>query len=224
MTKVVALDAVGTMFDVGGVAAECESVFPGHGEALAVLWRERQLRYAWLRALMGSYLDFDRVTQDALVASCLTLGLDPHGDSARELAGAFERLPLYPDVRGALQALFRSGLRPVVLSNATPALLQALVRRHGLEGMGMELLSADAVRTYKPDPRVYRLVTERFRVAPGEVVFVSSNAWDVAGALSFGFRCAWINRQGAPYEVLGSPPEWTVASMEELVARIAPTA
>jgi len=217
--RVIVFDAYGTLFDVGGITAACEAVFPGHGEVLSRAWREKQLRYTWLRALMGRYEDFERVTEDALLAACRDLGLDPEVARERGLAEGYTRLPAYPDVPAALQALERAGFRLVILSNGTPAQLGALVARAKL-GASLEILSADAVRTYKPDPRVYRLVTDRFGVAAAEVLFVSSNAWDVAGALSFGFLCAWLNRAGTAFEVLGHEPALTIRSLAELPDRI----
>jgi 2-haloacid dehalogenase len=218
--RVIAFDAFGTLFDVDGVSAACEAAFPGHGAALGRAWRDKQLRYTWLRSLMGRYADFERVTEDALAAACVDLGLDPEVARRHGLAEEYRRLPPYRDVPGGLRALERAGCRLAILSNGTPAQLAALVDAARL-GVALELLSVDAVRTYKPDPRVYRLVTDRFGAAPADVLFVSSNAWDVAGAASFGLPSAWLNRAGGPFEVLGPKPPWTLRSLADLPDRIA---
>ena len=61
-------------------------------------------------------------------------------------------------------------------------------------------------------------MTERFKIAPGEAVFVSSNRWDVMCAAAFGFRTAWINRTHLP-ERYEPPPDATLAGLNELITR-----
>lgn len=107
----------------------------------------------------------------------------------------------------------------MLLSNGTTAQLNALIEVAGWQSL-LRVLSADAVRAYKPDPRVYRLVPQQLGVAVEDVVFISSNAWDVVGALAFGFRCAWLNRSGAPFEVMGLQPDWVLHSLSDLADRL----
>jgi 2-haloacid dehalogenase len=73
-------------------------------------------------------------------------------------------------------------------------MLDALVRNSGLDRYLEAVISVDAKKTYKPDPRAYELIQERLGVRPEEVVFVSSNGFDVAGARSFGLTVARIER------------------------------
>jgi 2-haloacid dehalogenase len=95
-------------------------------------------------------------------------------------------------------------------------MLAAAVEAAGIGGHLDAVLSVDAIRLYKPRPEVYALVTERFKTAPSEVVFVSSNRWDVMGAATFGFRTAWINRAHLPAEYEPAP-DATLAGLNELI-------
>jgi 2-haloacid dehalogenase len=131
---------------------------------------------------------------------------------------AYDNLALFPDARAALAAL--SGLRLAILSNGSPAMLNPLVRNAKLDSILAAVISVDAIRIYKPDPRVYQLAADRLNVATEEVAFVSSNYWDAAGAKNFGFRVFWINRAGARADALDGAPDRTMAKLTELPAHL----
>jgi 2-haloacid dehalogenase len=236
--KAFVFDAYGTLYDVQSVAAETEAAFPGQSETITQIWRMKQLEYTWLRSGMGDYRDFLQVTQDSLAYTLAVLGLDATPETIAALAGAYDRLALYPDSAGALAAL--SAYRLAILSNGSPAMLAALVAQSGLAGRFEAVLSADSARVYKPDARCYQLVGEHLRLLPEEVVFVSSNGFDVAGAKHFGFKVARIARvsqaalqaeivAASPMpprtmfkalrmqeEHLGHRPDWVIGSLSEL--------
>lgn len=214
-------DAYGTLFDVHSVTRLAESLFPGKGAALSQAWRTKQLEYTWLRALMGRYEDFQRVTISSLDWATEHLGLEADDASKRLLVAEYRRLEPFPEVPAALVSM--AGARPLaILSNGHPEMLEALVdhnrmRAHFRGG----ILSVHAVKTYKPHPDVYRLVEERLGVPRTVVGFVSSNGWDAAGARAFGFKVFWVNRGGTPVERLGVRPDATVANLEELSRLVA---
>ncbi len=210
--QVCVFDAYGTLFDVhSAVGRHAEALGP-EAMAISALWRQKQLEYTWLRALMGAYADFWQVTADAL-----DVALERHGvgdDALRaRLLKAYLELAAYPEVPVTLDRLATAGIDLAILSNGSPAMLEAAVGHAGLDERFAALLSVDALATYKPRPEVYALATERFNVRPDEVCFLSSNAWDVHGAAAFGFRCVWINRFGQPAERLPSGP---VAAIDRL--------
>ena len=72
------------------------------------------------------------------------------------------------------------------------------------------------MKTYKPSPRVYALGPETLGASAGELLFVSSNGWDVAGAKAFGYQVAWCNRSGAPEEELGVRADLIVDALDRL--------
>jgi 2-haloacid dehalogenase len=214
-------DAYGTLFDVDSVTGACEEVVPGRGEALCRLWRSKQLQYTWLCSLMGRYEDFWDLTGRALGFACAALGLDPAEAARGRLAEGYLRLEPYPEVPQALRSL--AGRPLAILSNGTPGMLQALLEHAGLADAFSAVLSADAVGTYKPSPRVYELAPLRLGIDRGRIGFVSSNSFDVIGAAAYGFRTIWVNRSAAPLDPLGQPPPLTVADLADLVDAVQPT-
>jgi 2-haloacid dehalogenase len=218
MTKLKALvfDAYGTLFDVHSVISLGEELFPGKGTALSRLWRSKQLEYTWLRSLMGRYEDFAVVTRDALDYACRVLDLPLDAGKAEQLMVAYNELALYPDAHAALAEL--SALKLAILSNGAPAMLEPLVKNAGLDKTFAAVISVDAVRIFKPDPRVYQLAPDRLGVATDEIGFVSSNYWDAAGASHFGFQVFWINRTGASPDRLGAEPRQVLQKLTELHA------
>lgn len=71
---------------------------------------------------------------------------------------------------------------------------------------------------FKPRPEVYALVTDRFSCPPGDVTFVSSNRWDVMGAIAFGFNAYWINRGGMPDEYAECAPQQVLLDLTTLTS------
>ncbi len=190
--KAIVFDAYGTLYDGQSIASVLDSAFPGQAEYITSVWRLKQLEYSWLRSLMGRYEDFRAVTRDSLVYTLDTIGLTPDPQVIDRLVAAYDTLAPYPEAAEALRAL--SEYQLAILSNGSPDMLNALVRNSGLDQYLKAVISVDAKKTYKPDPRAYELVQERLDVRPAEVVFVTSNGFDVAGARSFGFKVARIER------------------------------
>jgi 2-haloacid dehalogenase len=214
-------DAYGTLFDVHSVTRLAEELFPGKGAALSVAWRSKQLEYTWLRSLMGTYEDFNRVTVSALEWSFEHLGLEPDDKARRAMMDEYRRLAPYPEVPAALEAL--ASTKPLaILSNGHPDMLNAVVEHNGLrERFRGGVLSVHAAKTFKPAPSVYRLAEEALGVPRSMMGFVSSNGWDAAGAKSFGFRVFWVNRAGAPVERLGVRPDAIVRDLAGVVELVA---
>jgi 2-haloacid dehalogenase len=215
--KAFVFDAYGTLFDVHSVVAAGRAV-TGDPQALSALWRQKQLEYTWLRALMGRYEDFWAVTEDALRFALKRLGISAGDDAIGRLMEAYLSLATFPEVTTALAAMADTPLG--ILSNGSPRMLAAAVRSSGLEGRFACVLSVDAARTYKPSPAVYELGTRAFGLSAGDILFVSSNGWDVAGAKAFGYRTCWCNRLGAPAENLGITPDLEASRLDEILTKL----
>lgn len=236
--RAVVFDAYGTLFDVLSVDRAVEAAFPGYGNFITQVWRMKQLEYSWLRSMMGRYQDFGIVTRDALAYTLGVAGRDADAALVGEIASAYDRLALYPDARATLAAL--SGVERAILSNGSPDMLRALVRHAGIETLLEAVISVDAAKAFKPDPRAYALVEQRLGVRPDETLFVSSNGFDIGGAKSFGFIVARIERVTrdalraeladpaaiatssifkalrSQLEAIGQPPDFTVDSLGRL--------
>ena len=206
-------DAYGTLFDVHSVV-EAGRAITSDPVAFSAAWRQKQLEYTWLRALMGRYEDFWAVTGAALRHTIRRLRLTASEGQLRQLMDAYLSLACFPEVDAALARL---EARPrAILSNGSPKMLSAAVGSSGLGRHLRHVISVDAVRTYKPAPQVYALGPQVLSIPAGELLFVSSNAWDVAGAKAAGYRVAWCNRVGAPEEQLGVRADVVVERLDQL--------
>lgn len=210
-----AFDAYGTLFDVhAAVRRHADAVGPD-ASLLSEIWRAKQLEYSWVRTLSGRYRDFWTLTEEALDFAFAAV---PSADRATRTAllDAYRRLDCYPEVREVIRSLKQDGRQLAILSNGSPDMLANAVAAAGLDGAFDAVISVDALKTYKTDPRVYDLVTTQFRVYPEAVSFQSSNRWDIAGATAHGFRTVWVNRAGAPDEYADLSPAAVLQSLEGL--------
>ena len=214
MPRAFVFDAYGTLFDVHAAIGRHRAAAGPDAERFSEIWRAKQLEYTWTLTLAGSYLDFWTLTERALDYAFARF---PSVDKTLKpkLLDAYLALDAFPDARAVLRDLKARGETTAILSNGSPRMLAAAVAAARIDLDAV--LSVDAIRIYKPRPEVYALVTERFKLAPADVVFVSSNRWDVMGAATFGFRTAWINRARMPEEY-GPAPAAVLADLSGLMA------
>ena len=215
--RVVVFDAYGTLFDVYSIGVLAEQLFPGKGDALTRMWRERQIDYTRLRTLSNRYEPFDVVTRDALrwTADALQVALSTEAEQA--LMQRYAQLSAHADALEVLRALKGMGMRLAILTNGTPAMLEALVEHAGMGGVFERVLSVDTVGQYKTAAAAYQLAPDAFGLPAKQMLFVSSNGWDACGATWFGYTTIWINRSGLPAERLGVSPDATGKSLQEVV-------
>ena len=212
-------DAYGTLFDFASAAKSCRDVLGEATDKLTALWRDKQLQYTWLRALQGRHADFWQVTSDALDFALETLALDKPGLRER-LMNLYLTLDTFPEVPDVLARLKKAGMRTAILSNGSPAMLEAAVGASGLNPLIDEVLSVESVGVYKPHPKVYQLACDRLGMAAGAIAFQSSNAWDAYAASAFGMQVVWCNRYGQRPERLPGKPDRIVQSLAELPALV----
>ena len=215
--KACVFDAYGTLFDVHSAVGKHRERLGDKADQVSGMWRTKQLEYTWLRSLMQCHADFWQVTQDALEYAFDAFNVTDD-DLRNDLMEAYLSLDCYPEVPEALERLKNRGLKMAVLSNGSPAMLEAAVKSSGLEKLIDKILSVEEIGVYKPDPRVYELAVHRLGVEAKEIIFQSSNAWDAVGAASFGLRVAWVNRFGQRRERLPSGPDVELKSLAELPA------
>ena len=212
-------DAYGTLFDFGSAAAGCRDVLGDKAAPLTALWRDKQLQYTWLRAVQGRHADFWQVTGDALDFALERLELG--GDGLRDrLMNLYLQLDAFPEVSDVLRHLKAARRVTAILSNGSPAMLRSAVENAGIAGLLDFVLSVEEVGIYKPHPRVYQLAVDRLALAPNEIVFLSSNAWDAYAASAFGLKVVWCNRYGQPKEHLPGAPDREIRTLAELPALI----
>jgi len=213
----VAFDAF-PVFDPQPVATLAETLFPGQGANLTNAWRVRQFEYTWLRSLSNRYADFMQVTDDALIFAARSNKLELTTDKRSQLLNAYSALKTWPDVIPVLRILKDRGVNLAFLSNFSPKMLHGCMQAAGISGLFDHVLSTDAARTYKPDPRAYQLGVDAFKRRREEILFVAFAGWDAAGAKAFGYPTFWVNRLGLPPEELGVLPDATGRTLMDLLS------
>jgi 2-haloacid dehalogenase len=215
--RAVLFDAYGTLFDVYSVGLAAEQLFPGHGEPLALLWRDKQIDYTRLCSMSGRYRPFWELTRAGLrfAAAKLKLALDPAAEE--RLMNQYRHLSAFPENREVLAELKRRGIPAGILSNGDPQMLDVAVKSAGLAELLAPVLSVDSVQRFKTDPAAYAIGPQALALPARDILFVSSNGWDAIGATWFGYTTLWVNRAGGPLEQLDCPPTRTGHSLRDVL-------
>ena len=231
--KAVLFDAYGTLFDVYSVGLLAEQLFPGHGSAISVLWRDKQIEYTRLLTTSNHgvhYQPFWQVTQAALTHTIKIIavragdtasnGLFSPENSAQAIAqlmNQYRHLSAFPENKEVLQALKAQGIPTGILSNGDPAMLDVAVKSAGLADLLDHVISVDSIRKYKTHPDAYALGCQATGLQAKQILFVSSNGWDALGATWFGYPTLWVNRAGLPFEELGTQPTRMGSSLRDVL-------
>ena len=154
---------------------------------------------------MGRYKTFLEITRDALRYAVKEQKEDLSKENEEILIEGYLHLSHYPEVENVLKKLQHQKL--AVFSNGSHDMLDPLVQNAGLSSLFDEVISIDESKQYKPTPASYNLALEKLKIKREEVLFMSSNGWDISGAKSYGFHTAWINRNGLPVEELDLAPD-----------------
>ncbi len=214
-TKAVVFDAYGTLFDVNSAAEKCKSKIGNNWEAFANFWRTTQLEYTWLRSLMKRHKDFWQITEDSLDKSMLTFKIDK--SMRNELLNLYKELSTFPEVKSVLEELKKKSIKLAILSNGTPSLLSNLVKNSNLENLFDDVFSIEEVKIYKPDPKVYDIPINKYKVQKEEITFLSANTWDVSGGGNYGYNAIWVNRKNNVFDKLDYTPKYEVKNLKELL-------
>ena len=214
--RYVVFDAYGTLFDVHSAASRYQVRLGDHAQAVSKMWRTKQLEYTWLISLMQCYVDFWIVTQDALDYALDSEGIDDNS-LRQDLLRAYHDLACYPEVPDTLSKLKQMGLGTAILSNGSTEMLEAGVRNSKLGKFLDYIISVDIIKIFKPSPKVYQLATDQLGCNTEEILFFSSNAWDVSGAANFGFQTIWVNRFAQATERLPGAPIMGINSLDAVL-------
>jgi 2-haloacid dehalogenase len=219
--QAVLFDAYGTLFDVYSVGLLAEQLFPGQGNTLSVLWRDKQIEYTRLVTTSNDgahYRPFWDLTRAGLRYACKRLSLDLSAADEERLMNQYRHLSAFPENREVLSALKDKGVTTGILSNGDPDMLGVAVRSAGLDGLLDHVISVDSVRKYKTHPDAYALGPQATGLQPRQIAFVSCNAWDALAATWYGYRTLWVNRYRLPFEELGTEPTRTGSSLRDVLA------
>ena len=215
--RAVLFDAYGTLFDVYSVGLLAEQLFPGFGERLSILWRDKQIDYTRLTSMSGQYKPFWDLTRAGLRFAALRLGLDLSAQAEDQLMNQYRHLSAFPENRDVLAELRARNVPAGILSNGDPEMLGVAVKSAGFSGLLAHVISVHPIRKYKTDPAAYALGTAAFNLPAREILFVSSNGWDAIGATWFGYTTLWVNRAGLPLEQLNTAPTRIGSSLRDVL-------
>ena len=215
--EAVLFDAYGTLFDVYSVGLLAEQLFPGRGDALATLWRDKQIEYTRLASMSGRYRPFWDLTRAGLRFAALKLRLTLERPDEDRLMNQYRHLSAFPENREVLAALKDRGIRAGILSNGDPEMLAVAIKSAGFSDLIDPVLSAHAVQRFKTDGAVYALGPQALGLPAKKILFVSSNGWDAIGATWYGFTTLWVNRGGAPLEQLDTEPTRIGSSLRDVL-------
>ena len=213
--KAIIFDAYGTLFDVNSAAEKCKEKIGDKWEDFANYWRVTQLEYTWLRSLMNRHKDFWQVTEDSLNKSMKKFEIDQNMRS--ELLNLYKILSTYPEVKKTLEELKRKNFKLAILSNGTPDLLNQLVKSNSLQEFFNDIFSIETVGIYKPNADVYNIPIKKYNISKNEVLFLSSNTWDVSGGGNFGYKSIWVNRNNNIFDNLDYSPEFELKNLKDLL-------
>ena len=221
MTVALAFDIYGTLINPHGVVSELERHVGERAQEFSSIWRDKQLEYTFRRGLMGRYEDFPTCTRQALdySDSLLQTGL---GESAKDaLMQVYRKLPAYDDVPASLKLLADAGFRMFGFSNGVAADVSGLLQHAGIDQYFEGVVSVDTIGTFKPDPRVYRHFIEVAATDADHCWLVSSNAFDVIGAISAGMKAAWLQRSSnTVFDPWGINPTRVIHGFDELIKEL----
>ena len=224
MYKLIAFDAYGTLFDVYSMGKLAEDLFPGNGQAFALMWRDRQIEYTRLVTMSdpnpgGSkhYLPFWELTVRSLRYVCKRMNLNLSPDYEKQLMDQYAKLTGFEDSLHVLKTIKNKGISTAILSNGSREMLATVVESNGLTAYLDQVVTVEDVRLFKTAPQAYELLLKAFPVKKEEILFVSSNAWDALAAKWFGFDVFWVNRLGHPFEEIGESPDYEGSSLSKVL-------
>ena len=214
-------DAYGTLFDVNAAARIAANepdrkIFKEVWPSVSKIWRMKQLQYTWLRSMTDSYIDFWSITQNSLDFALETHKLQNDLVLKERLLALYWELQPYSEVSQMLKDLKENGIKTAILSNGSPEMLNGAVRSSDLDELIDETISVETVKIFKPSARVYEQVENIIGCSKADVLFVSSNGWDIAGAAGFGFTTAWVNRLKDPIDRLPNKPMHIVEDLTSI--------
>ena len=215
MPPVYVFDAYGTLFDVHSAASKYRDEIGPAWDRMSQIWRAKHIEYTWFHVISQRHSSFWLLAERSLAFAADSVGgVSPH--TCAKLLAAYRRLSAYPEVPAMLDRLKATGAKTAILTNGDPDMIADAVTSAGLTGRFDHIITVHEAGVFKPDQRVYRLVTDCFACAPTDVSFQSSNRWDIAGAKVAGFHTVWINRTGAPDEYPDAAADQTFGDLSRL--------
>lgn len=221
MAITLAFDVYGTLIDTHGVVSALEKHMGNKAYEFSRTWREKQLEYSFRRGLMQNYENFSVCTSNALDYTSAFYKLPLSVKSKEELMDAYKVLPAFDDVATGLAQAKNAGYRMFAFSNGSAVAVESLLQNAGIRDYFLGVVSVDEMKSFKPNPGVYSHFLRRADAIGSNAWLISSNPFDVIGALSAGMRAAWVKRSPeAIFDPWGIEPTLVVDGLLNLAEQI----
>ncbi|TYR79331.1 haloacid dehalogenase type II [Priestia megaterium] len=217
--KAILFDTYGTLFDVHTVVKICNELYPGKGEQISYLWRLKQVEYAMQSQLMGRYADFYQLTNQSLKYAVEASGFTLTDEAERILMDTYLKLNVYRETKQVLAYLKEKGYILAIFTNGPKQMIAPLLAHHRLNHLFDDVISVDEIKQYKPAMASYHYATNKLGINREQILFLSSNTWDVAGAKNYGFSTAWVNRKGNVIEHPDLAPDVVIQDLTQLIKK-----
>lgn len=221
MKTTLAFDVYGTLIDTNGVVAALQKLINNEAEIFSQTWRDKQLEYSFRRSLMQNYENFAVCTSQALDYTCAFHKVSLTNEQKAELLDIYRVLPAFSDVKEGLTRLKTAGFRLYAFSNGKADALEMLFNTAGIRDLFLDIVSVDDIKTFKPSTGTYCHFLRKAQAMGYSAWLISSNPFDVIGAISAGMKSAWLRR--SPEEIFdpwGIDPSITVSSLLDLADKI----
>lgn len=221
MTITLGFDVYGTLIDTHGIIVTLERYIGNQAAEFSRAWRDKQLEYSFRRGLMQNYENFAVCTVHAFDYAALSLNVTFSRQDKDEVMAAYRTLPAFDDVAEGLDRARQSGHRLFAFSNGSADAVETLLKNAGIREYFIGVVSTDEMKSYKPNPGVYSHFLRRAGALGSDAWLVSSNPFDVIGAVSAGMRAAWVKRSPhAIFDPWGVEPTVTVNSLHDLSEQV----
>ena len=217
MYKAIIFDVYGTIFDISSLEKHMDQFDEAQASSISQLWRKTQLQHMFLKQIMQRYITFDDLTKDALRYTLDEHKVQYNREDINQLFDAFLDLDYFKEIPRVFSDLKAKNIVIGVLSNGNDSMLMPLVDNSKISEYIDTVMSVDEIKQYKPSPASYALILNYYHLTREEILFVSSNSWDITGAANFGFDTVWINRDKVQFDYNGQSPTMTLSNLNELV-------
>ncbi|MDO6620064.1 MULTISPECIES: haloacid dehalogenase type II [unclassified Shewanella] len=225
MAITLAFDVYGTLINTHGLLAQLQTLVGDKAFGFSTTWREKQLEYSFRRGLMNNYVPFSECTRQALDYTCLYYQISLSSSQKQALLERYKTLPAFAEVKQGLLAFKAQGYRLFAFSNGTAKAVEQLLQTAGLIELFEAIVSADEINTFKPNPAIYQHFLQVSGSVASQTWLISSNSFDVTGAISAGLKAAWVKRSPTaifdPWEIQPNVIATDLLALDNMMSQFA---
>lgn len=213
------------VFDVNETLLDMSALDPLFADAFSDksarrAWFAQTLQNAMAATIVGSYEPFGDMAKAALEMTARIRGVTIDDERKRRILQGLTTLPAHGDAAPGLQRLREAGYRLAALTNSTQAVGEAQLEHAHLLPYFEIVLSAEAVRRFKPAPEVYTMAAQRLALPPHDLILVAAHGWDITGAIHAGLQGAFVARHGTALNPLEPAPTLVAPDLRTLADAI----